>query len=87
MWRSTYNSIRDNLTGEDYVVFPEMIIEVLRAHRRVIEIPINYYNPDPEADFVRGKYQTFGTFFRGVWLMLRKRIADSNAWALLARRG
>ena len=87
MWRSTYDSIRDNLTAEDYAVFAEMIIEVLRAHRRVIEIPINYYNPDPEADFVRRKYQTFGTFFRGVWLMLRKRIADSKAWRLLARRG
>ena len=86
IWRSTYNSIRDNLTAEDYAVFAEMIVEVLRAHRRVIEIPINYYNPDPEADFVRRKYQTFGTFFRGVWLMLRKRIADSNAGRLLAQR-
>jgi len=83
MWRSTYNSIRDNLTAEDYGVFAEMIVEVLRAHRRVIEIPVNYYNPDPEADFVRRRYQTFGTFFRGVSLMLRKRITDSNAWRFL----
>jgi hypothetical protein len=86
MWRSTYTSIRDNLTAESHAVFAEMIVEVLRAHRRVIEIPVNYYNPDPEADFVRGKYQTFGTFFRGVLAMLRKRIADSTARRLLTRR-
>jgi hypothetical protein len=86
MWRSTYRTIRDNLTAESHAVFGEMIIEVLRAHRRVIEIPVNYYNRDPETDFVRGKYQTFGTFFRGVLLTLRKRIEDSTSRRLLARR-
>ena len=64
----------------------EMIIEVLRAHRRVIEIPVNYYEPDPEAELVRRRYQTVGTFFRGVWLMLRKRAADSSVRRLLPQR-
>jgi NDP-sugar pyrophosphorylase family protein len=87
LWRSTYRTIRDNLAEEGPEVFAEMIIEVLRAHRRIIEIPINYYNRDLEFDYVRGKYQSVGTFARAVRLILRKRIAESAAGRVLRRRG
>ncbi|MGH7894358.1 MAG: glycosyltransferase, partial [Candidatus Binatia bacterium] len=46
LWRSTYVAIRDHLTAPGIEVFPEMVIEVLRARRRIIEIPVNYYNRD-----------------------------------------
>ena len=76
-WRSTYTTIRDNMTAPGIEVFPEMVIEVLRARRRVVEIPINYYNRDLEYDRVRGKHQTVGTFARIVGLLIRRRLADS----------
>ncbi len=83
LWRSTYETIRDNLTSPGVEVFPEMVIEVLRSRRRIVEIPVNYYNRDLEYDYVRGKYQSFATFARIVWLMIRRRLADPIAerWA------
>jgi hypothetical protein len=77
LWRSTYVTIRDHLTAPGVEVFPEMVIEVLRARRRVVEIPVNYYNRDLEYDHVRGKHQNVGTFARIVGLLVRRRLADS----------
>ena len=53
-----------------------MVIEVLRARRRIIEIPVNYYNRDIGSDYVRSKYQSPATFWKIVALMLRKRWQD-----------
>ena len=75
MWRSTYTTIRSNLTAQGVEIIPEMVIEVLRARRRIIEIPVNYYNRDLEFTHVHARYQSFGTFLRIVLLMLRKRLA------------
>jgi NDP-sugar pyrophosphorylase family protein len=77
LWRSTWETIRDNLSSEGVEILPEMMIEVLRARRRVIEVPVNYYNRDFEFDYVPGKNQNVATFARVVWLILRKRLADS----------
>lgn len=73
IWRSTYATIRGNLTATGVEVIPEMVIEVLRARRRIIEIPVNYYNRDLEFNYVRSRYQSFGTFIRILFVMLRKR--------------
>lgn len=43
IWRDVYLKIRDRLTGVGPEFSPEMMIEVLRQHRRVIEIPVSYY--------------------------------------------
>jgi len=75
MWRSTYRTIRGNLTASGVEVIAEMVIEVLRARRRIIEIPVNYYNRDLEFDYVRSRYQNVGTFLRILGLMLRKRFS------------
>lgn len=75
LWRSTWHTIRDSLTARGVEVFPEMMIEVLRARQRVIEIPVNYYNRDLEFDHVRGRYQNVGTFLRIAALIVRKRLA------------
>ncbi len=88
LWRSTYATIRDGLTAPGVEVFPEMVVEVLRARRRIIEIPVNYYNRDLDSLRVHGQYQTVTTFRRVVSLLLRRRLADlrSAALAWLGRR-
>jgi NDP-sugar pyrophosphorylase family protein len=77
LWRSTWSSIRDHLQAKGVEVFPEMVIEVLRARRRVIEVPVNYYNRDLEFDYVPGRHQSVGTFARVLWLIVSKRFAGS----------
>lgn len=77
LWRSTYRTIRPQLTATGVEVLPEMIIEVLRAQRRIVEIPISYRNPDVEQSHVRSAYQTPGVFRRVVGLIVRKRLADT----------
>jgi NDP-sugar pyrophosphorylase family protein len=86
LWRSTYRTIRGNLTAEGVEVFPEMVIEVLRARKRIIEIPVNYYNRDLEYEYVRSRYQNADTFTRILWLLLRRRLEDSPLGAWLAGR-
>ncbi|MGH0035645.1 MAG: NTP transferase domain-containing protein [Myxococcota bacterium] len=79
LWRSTYQAIRGELRCTGVEVFAEMMIEVLRARRRVIEIPVNYYNRARTRTHVRSRYQTIGTFVRILSLMLRKRVAPRPA--------
>lgn len=43
IWRETYQKIKPRLTGIGPEFSPELMIEVLRHHRRVIEIPVSYY--------------------------------------------
>ena len=58
-------------------VWPEMVIEVLRARRRIIEIPINYRNPDVQHEHVHAPYQTPAMFGRVLGLILSRRLADT----------
>jgi len=74
MWRATYAAIRGNLTASGVEVIPEMVIEVLRARRRIIEIPVNYYNRDLEFSHIRSRYQNLATFFQILALIVRKRL-------------
>lgn len=43
MWRYTYLEVRDQLSapGQEFAV--EMLVEMLRARRRIIEVPVSYY--------------------------------------------
>lgn len=43
IWKDAYLKIRDNLEGIGPEFSPEMMIEILRARKRIIEIPISYY--------------------------------------------
>jgi hypothetical protein len=86
LWRSTYRTIRDHLVADGPEIFPELTIEVLRARRRIIEIPIHYYNRDLERPHVTSKYQSVGTFGRVVALLLRKRWFDTRDFPPAARR-
>lgn len=76
MWRNTYVLIRDQLESRGVEIFPEMVIEVLRARRRVVEIPVNYYNRDLIYSHVHSRYQNVGTFVRILRLMVRKRLEE-----------
>ncbi|HLK12271.1 MAG TPA: sugar phosphate nucleotidyltransferase [Candidatus Binatia bacterium] len=73
-WRSTYESISDRLTSHGPEIFPEMVIEVLRARKRIIEIPVNYCNRDLEHSRVYSRYQSVGLFLRVVGVLVRKRL-------------
>jgi glycosyltransferase involved in cell wall biosynthesis len=42
IWRDTYLTIRDSLTANGPEFSPEMMVEVLRAERKIIEIPVTY---------------------------------------------
>jgi UDP-N-acetylglucosamine diphosphorylase / glucose-1-phosphate thymidylyltransferase / UDP-N-acetylgalactosamine diphosphorylase / glucosamine-1-phosphate N-acetyltransferase / galactosamine-1-phosphate N-acetyltransferase len=43
LWKYTYQEIRDQLSapGQEFAV--EMLVELLRARRRIIEVPVSYY--------------------------------------------
>ena len=78
-WRSTWTLIRGELHSTGVEIFPEMVIEVLRARRRVIEIPVHYCVRSADLEYVPSKYQNLQTFFRLVWLLIRKRITRPGA--------
>ena len=76
LWRSTYETVRDQITSPGVELFPELVIEALRARKRIIEVPINYYNRDLESPYVRSRYQRAGTLWRILRLVVRKRWED-----------
>lgn len=43
IWREVYEKMRPNLRGLGPEFSPEMMIEILRMQRRVVEIPVSYY--------------------------------------------
>jgi SAM-dependent methyltransferase len=79
-WRSTYEGIRPQLTARGVEIFPELVLETLRARRRIIEIPVNYHNRDVEAPYVRSRYQSSVTLWRVLLLIARKRLGDFGLW-------
>src|SRR4029077_6791820 len=73
-WRSTYEPLRANLSGTGVEIFPELVIEALRARKRIVEIPVNYYNRDVETARVYSRYQTGAVLARIVRIVLQKRL-------------
>jgi hypothetical protein len=43
IWRDVYEKTRPRLVGTGPEASPELMIELLRQRRRVIEIPVSYY--------------------------------------------
>lgn len=80
LWRSTYHAVRGNLTSRGVEIFPELVIEVLRARKRIIEIPVNYYNRDVESPYVRSRYQRADTLWGIVRMIGRKRLQGPWRW-------
>lgn len=42
LWRDCFEVIKDNLEGKGPEFSPEMMVEVIRAKRKIIEIPVTY---------------------------------------------
>lgn len=42
IWKDAYLTIRDNLIGTGPEFSPEMMVEILRANKKIIEIPVTY---------------------------------------------
>ena len=77
MWKTTWNLIRPQVMTDGQEVYPEMVAEVLRACRRVIEIPVNYYNCDPRHEKVTSPHQTVRTFFRLLGVIVERGLRGS----------
>ncbi len=85
-WRSSWDSIRGNLSARGPEIFPELVLETLRARKRIIEVPVNYYNRDVDSDYVRSRYQSWQTLRKILGLVVRKRLEDIAPFRGLARR-
>lgn len=72
VWRSGYRTIRPLLRspGPGYAV--EMLLEMLRARKRVIEIPISFHPQHPDA---REDQQTWRTFMVAAALIVARRFS------------
>ena len=68
IWKDSWLRIRDNVQGVGPELSPEMMIEVLRARGRVIEIPVSYY---PRAGGVSKHSDSFWKLGRTALRMLR----------------
>ncbi len=74
IWRDVYLRIKDRLTGIGPEFSPELMIEVLRQHRRVIEIPVSYYpRLAGESKHSRSFMQLARTARKMLKLVMRKR--------------
>jgi UDP-N-acetylglucosamine diphosphorylase / glucose-1-phosphate thymidylyltransferase / UDP-N-acetylgalactosamine diphosphorylase / glucosamine-1-phosphate N-acetyltransferase / galactosamine-1-phosphate N-acetyltransferase len=72
IWRDSYNKIVESLEeeGEFYIV--ELMIEMVRAHMRCIEIPVSYYKPVESSS--RKWLDAFTDIFRIFGLIIKKKL-------------
>lgn len=75
IWRDTYLSIRDNLSAIGPEFSPEMMVEVLRAERKIIEIPVTYRPRIGDVSKHSGsKLAILKTGTKMLWLIFRRRL-------------
>lgn len=75
LWRETYLTIRDHLTSTGPEFSPEMMVEILQARRKVIEIPVSYHpRLGGASKHSAGKLQVLRTGYRMMLLILKKRM-------------
>jgi dTDP-glucose pyrophosphorylase len=74
IWQEAWHRIRDRMRGVGPEFSPEMMIEILRARRRVIEIPISYYRRAAGASKHSANYWSISkTALRMLNMIFRKR--------------
>jgi len=71
IWRTSFDDIRDQLVARGPEFSVEMMIEVLRARDRIIEVPVNYFT---RSQSLYRRYQNVGTFFRLLWCICKKNV-------------
>jgi len=74
IWRSAYDTVKDHVITPGPEYSAEMMIELLQARERVIEVPVHYYT---RSHSMYMKYQNVFTF----WRMLRLIVGRRLAWA------
>ncbi len=79
IWRDSYETILPNLSDNGPAFSPEMMVEIMRANRKVIEIPVTY------RPRIGGESKHSGSFFHIVktgskmmWLILKRRFAKNS---------
>ncbi|MAT94850.1 MAG: hypothetical protein CME59_19950 [Halioglobus sp.] len=71
IWKNEFEQVEKQLTSRGPEFSAEMMITLLNRHRRVLEIPVNYYN---RGQMIREKYQSASTFFRFLGLVISRRL-------------
>lgn len=75
IWRDTYLTIRGNLSGVGPEFSPEMMVEVLRAERKIIEIPVTYRPRIGDVSKHSGsKLAVLKTGTKMLWLIFQRRL-------------
>ena len=75
IWRDSYLRIRSHLYRLDAAFSPEMMIEMIRANGRVIEIPVSYYGRrGGESKHSGSLRHSIGTGLKMLSLIFRKRL-------------
>ncbi len=84
IWRDSYLTIRDNLISNGPEFSPEMMVEILRANRKIIEIPVTYRpRIGGESKHSSSKLHVLKTGFKMMKLVLKKRFFDKLRYFLL----
>ena len=76
IWKDAYLKIRDRLQGIGPEFSPEMMIEILRARKRIVEIPVSYYRRTAgESKHSANYLKVSRTALKMLKLVLAKRFA------------
>lgn len=70
IWKSAFSDVKNRLVSRGPEFSAEMMIEVLSDRKKVIEIPVNYFN---RSQSMYRKYQNINTFYRFFMLICRKK--------------
>lgn len=74
LWRDCWRKIRDNVHGVGPEFSPELMIEVLRARKRVVEIPVSYHaRVGGESKHSEGFFKVAKTALRMLKVIFAKR--------------
>ncbi len=71
VWSSCYQETRDRLHGRGSELLAEMIIEIMYDRKRMIEVPVNYFN---RSEAMNAKYRNRKTFLRILSMIAGKRL-------------
>ncbi|MBE7413670.1 MAG: glycosyltransferase [Leptospiraceae bacterium] len=74
IWKDSYNKIRPSLEVEGRLFTVEMMIEIIRAHMRCIEIPISYFRPVEKENY--GFFNALSDAYSAFKIILRKKYQD-----------
>jgi len=74
IWKDVYYKIKPNLEVEGKAYLVEMIIEILRSHMRVIEIPITFYKQVEEDKYTLKS--ALKDIFKVIQIIHKKKIID-----------